>query len=96
MTFARILLLTAVLGGLSACVQSQKYLASDFGVAVRQDVAAQIADPDARYPAATPSDGARAALGYDRYQAGKSIPPSSGAMAVGGGSGGSGGQGAPR
>jgi len=95
MSLAKILLLTAALGGLAGCVQSQRYLAADFGVAVRQDVAAQIADPDARYPADTPSDGARAALAQERYRTGKSIPPTNGAMSVGGG-GGAGASGAPQ
>jgi|GEM_PF-2420725 type IV pilus biogenesis protein CpaD/CtpE len=94
MSLAKILLLTLALAGLSACVQSQKTLAADFGVAVRQDVAAQIADPDARYPADTPTDGARVGLAQERYRAGKSIAPSTGTMTVGGSSGGA--SGAPQ
>lgn len=84
MSLAKILLLTAALGGLASCAESQKTLASDFGVAMRQDLAAQIADPEARYPANTTADGARAALAQERYRTGKSIPTSTGAMSVGG------------
>jgi len=96
MPLAKILLLTVALAGLSACVQSQKTLAGDFGVAVRQDIAAQIADPDARYPADTATDGARVGLAQERYRAGKSIQPNTGSMTVGGASGGAGASGAPQ
>jgi len=96
MTLAKILLLTVALAGLSACAESQRTLGSDFGVAVRQDIAAQIADPDARYPADTPTDGARIGLAQERYRAGKSIQPSTGTMTVGGSSGGAGASGAPQ
>jgi type IV pilus biogenesis protein CpaD/CtpE len=96
MSLAKIMMLTVALGGLAGCVQSQKTLGSDFGVAVRQDVAAQIADPDARYPADTSTDGARVGLAQDRYRTGKSIQPSTGTMTVGGSTGGAGASGAPQ
>lgn len=60
---------------LSGCVQ--EHLSQDFGAAVRQDIAAQISDPDAHY-VGTPapgSGGSRVALAQDRYQKGKVIPP---------------------
>jgi hypothetical protein len=60
----------------SGCV-SREALSPDFGVAVRADAAAQIADPNARYLGDPPpgSDGARAALAEKRYQADKVIKP---------------------
>ena len=71
-------------------------LAPDFGVAVRQDVAAQIADPDAQYAGvpAPASDGTRAGLALTRYKTGKVIQPvstSTSQVSTGGGSGGGGG-----
>jgi hypothetical protein len=72
--FAAALLGAATL--LSAC-ETQLRDAPDFGEAVRQDVAAQIADPDARYAGAPApgSNGARAAAAQDRYAHGKVTPP---------------------
>ena len=59
-------------------------LSPSFGVALRQDLVAQIADPDARYGAAPDADGARTALAQDRYRTGKVIEPSGlGASTVG-------------
>jgi type IV pilus biogenesis protein CpaD/CtpE len=62
---------------LSACthVEQQSW---DFGVAVRQDLGAQIADPDALYIGnPTPgSNGPRNALAQKRYQNDEVIPPS--------------------
>ena len=62
---------------LSACTQSEIRLQPDFGVAVRQDLAAQIADPDAHYSGvpAPGSDGSRVSLAQTRYQTGNVIPP---------------------
>lgn len=62
---------------LSACTQSSLRLQPDFGVAVRQDLAAQIADPDAHYTGvpAPGSDGSRVSLAQTRYQTGNVIPP---------------------
>jgi hypothetical protein len=62
---------------LSACTQSALRLQPDFGVAVSQDLAAQIADPDAHYTGvpAPGSDGSRVSLAQTRYQTGNVIPP---------------------
>ena len=65
--------------GLSACTQSEIRLSPDFGQAVRQDVAAQIADPDAHY-SGTPApgtDGSRVGLAQQRYGKDEVIQPSS-------------------
>jgi hypothetical protein len=64
--------------GLSACSQSSLRISPDFGSALNQDVAAQIADPDAHYEG-TPSpgsNGARVGLAQKRYQTNTVIPPS--------------------
>ena len=62
---------------LSGCVQAPGNMQADFGASVRQNVAAQVADPDAHYkrldqPA---SSGSRTALAQDRYNKGKVIQP---------------------
>lgn len=85
---------------LAACTESRMAIQPDFGQAVRQDVAAQIADPDARY-AGKPAGGAdaeRVALAQGRYAKGRVIKPttiatstvSAGGDDNGGGGGGSG------
>jgi hypothetical protein len=64
---------------LSGCAQSWLRMSPDFGNAVNQDVAAQIADPDAHY-AGTPapgSSGPRVGLAQKRYDTGMVIQPSS-------------------
>ena len=75
----RIGLIASLVAGslLSACTQSRLRLQPDFGVAVRQDLAAQIADPDAHYTGvpAPGSDGSRVSLALTRYQTGKVVPP---------------------
>jgi hypothetical protein len=84
----------ALLGG---CVQSQMHLSSDFGRAVRQDIVAQIADPDAHYTGdpAPGSNGLRVGLAQKRYDTGKVLeakPPTTTTINIGtfgGGSGGS-------
>jgi len=92
-----LLLATMVAGGvlLSACADEKQLTLdrhdSDFGRAVREDLAAQIADPDAAYKGPPPpSSGARAALAQTRYQADKVTPPvsTSTGIALGGGGGG--------
>lgn len=62
---------------LSACAHIVQQ-SPDFGFAVRQDLAAQIADPEARYVGSpTPgSNGSRNALAQTRYQNDEVIPPS--------------------
>ena len=83
---------------LSGCAVSSYHLADDYGRAVRQDLAAQIADPDARYkgdvqPA---SNGARTSGAQARYETGTVKEPvviSASSGASGGSGGGSGGGG---
>jgi len=73
--------------GLAGCVQGNT-VDPDFGVALRQNIAAQIADPAPRYVRAEPpaSDGPRTALAQDRYQKGTTIPPQAeSTSSVGGG-----------
>ena len=62
----------------SACTQSSIRLSPDFGNAVRQDLAAQIADPDAHYEGtpAPGSSGARVGLAQKRYDTNQVIQPS--------------------
>jgi type IV pilus biogenesis protein CpaD/CtpE len=62
--------------GLSGCVQGNT-VDPDFGVALRQNIAAQIADPAPRYVRADPpaSDGARTARAQQRYEKGTVIQP---------------------
>ena len=86
---ARVILVACAGFLLSACAQSKLRMSPDFGNAVNQDLAAQIADPDAHY-AGTPAPGsnsARVGLAQKRYQANQVIPPSSitasGAASVG-------------
>ena len=70
--------------GLGACAQnlnqSELRMSPDFGDALRENLAAQIADPDAHYKgtlAPGASDGARIDLAQTRYQQNQVIPPSS-------------------
>ena len=80
MSFSKILLVAVMAAGLTACVESKPTLGPDFGLAVRQDIVAQIADPDAHY-GKTPSNGDRAALAQDLYRTAKVVSPSAaGAM----------------
>lgn len=62
--------------GLSACVQATT-VDPEFGVALRQNIAAQVADPAPRYERTAPpaSDGPRTALAQQRYEKGQVIPP---------------------
>jgi hypothetical protein len=64
---------------LSACTRSELRLQPDFGVAIKQDLAAQIADPDAHYTGvpAPGSDGSRVSLAQTRYQTDAVLPPAS-------------------
>ncbi len=94
--------LAIVIAGLSlsACSQSTLRLSPDFGQAVRQDIAAQIADPDAHYKGvpAPGSDGMRVDLAQTRYQKNDVIQPStttaSSGASIGNADNGSGGAGA--
>jgi len=65
--------------GLAGCYSSRTPLSADFGDALEQNLAAQVADPDAVYkrteePA---SNGQRAAAAADRYNRGEVTPPQS-------------------
>jgi len=81
----RSFLVIAAMLGLSACaaqspVESEMRMSPDFGDAVRENLAAQIADPDPHYAgtvAPGASDGARIDLAQTRYQKNQVIPPSS-------------------
>jgi type IV pilus biogenesis protein CpaD/CtpE len=78
--------------GLGGCVQGNT-VDPDFGVAVRQNIAAQIADPAPNYVRADPpaSDGSRTALAQQRYEKGAVIAPvtqSTSTVSAGGGGGG--------
>ena len=88
----------------SGCTESQLRINPDFGVAVRQDMEAQIANPHPRYTGFPPagSDGSRAALAQTSYATDRVIRPyvtSTGSVTVsptedtGGGAGGGGGGG---
>ena len=86
---------------LASCEESHLRLSPDFGVAVRQDVAGQIADPDARYAGvpAPASDGSRVGLAQARYKADRVIQPASTStsqVSAGGGGGSGGGGGGPQ
>ena len=63
---------------LSACQESSLRLNPDFGNAVHQDVAAQIADPDAHYEGtpAPGSAGRRVGLAQKRYDTNQVVQPS--------------------
>jgi type IV pilus biogenesis protein CpaD/CtpE len=96
------ILIIALAAGLTACAMNNKPLEPNFGQALRQNLNAQVADPDARYarviqPA---SDGVRTSAAQVRYQTGEVIEParvstssirSSGGGSDGGSGGGSGG-----
>ncbi|QUD88582.1 hypothetical protein [Phenylobacterium montanum] len=74
MTPIRTIVTTSLLAcGIAGWFQSQKTLSPDLGVAVRQDVVAQIADPQATYGPPPPADGMRANLAQTRYKADKPV-----------------------
>jgi hypothetical protein len=63
---------------LSGCTESRLHNSSDFGVAVRQNLALQTTNPDPHYVGTPPPGGAdapRVALAQDRYEKGKVIKP---------------------
>lgn len=104
----RNVIVAAVVGAamaVSGCVQSRMHLSDDYGQSLRQDVAAQVADPDARYGGlpAPGAQGHRVGLALDRYNRNAVTPPAStstsssstGGGSGGGGGGGSGGSGGP-
>jgi hypothetical protein len=91
MMIARLALVAIAGLGLAGCAQSVVRLSPDFGQAVRQDTAAQIADPDAKYDGTTApgSNGARVDLAQKRYEKNQVVQPStataSGTMSTSGG-----------
>src|SRR5690348_15736610 len=63
----------------AGCTVSTTHISRDFGSIVKEDAAAQVADPDAHY-AGLPAPGAngpRAALAVGRYERNAVIKPSS-------------------
>jgi len=86
MTPARTLLIALALSaGLSGCMASRTHLSKDFGAALREDLVAQIADPDARYTGDPDpgSNGGRVAQAQERYRTGKVIAPAAAASDIG-------------
>ncbi len=84
MKIVRPTLVVAALLGLGACAQnplkSEMRMSPDFGDALRENLAAQVADPDAHYAgtiAPGASDGVRIDLAQTRYQQNQVIQPSS-------------------
>jgi len=69
---------------ISGCAQGVDKISPDFGVALKQDLAAQIAYPEGA-PATepVPADGVRSAAAMTRYQEGRVIAPSASASEVG-------------
>ena len=90
----------ALLSGCTADGQLKDDMGSaDFGRSVREDMAAQIADPDAAYKGPPPpSSGERAQIAQQRYATDSVKQPvsvSTGGSGGGGGGGGGGGTGGP-
>ncbi len=86
MTLARTIVIAAALGaGLCGCVESQEHLSPGFGAAVRQDVVAQITDPEAghRRTPPPPSNGERAEIAQERYRFDEPIQPTGSASKIG-------------
>lgn len=76
------------LSGCEAIPNQASHTDPDFGRALRQNVAAQIADPAPNYERDLPpaSGGPRTALAQDRYNKGTVIPPATqGTSAIGSG-----------
>jgi hypothetical protein len=76
--------LALVAAGLGGCTYSQVHLSDNYGAAVRQDVVAQITDPDPHYRGPPPpANGARVVLGQVRYRTGTTIPAAAEASSIG-------------
>lgn len=73
----RALALAGATIALTGCIDARKDLSPDFGNAVRANLAAQIADPEARYEGVLQpgGDGARAALAASRYGKNQVVQP---------------------
>jgi hypothetical protein len=79
----------------AGCAVATTHISQDFGSVVKEDAAAQIADPDAHYVGkpAPGANGARAALAVGRYEHDTVTKPSTAqTSSVGGGAGGGGGE----
>lgn len=82
----KVIFVAAALGaslGLGGC--ATRHLSADYGQAVRQNIAAQVANPDARFVGAIApgSNAARVAAAQDRYVKGRVIQPAGLATAQG-------------
>lgn len=91
--------LTVLLAGVAGCSESRLHISNEFGQSVRQDVAAQVAEPDAAYKG-TPdpgANGARVGLAQERYGRNEVIKPANASTSgkSGGGGGGEGGGSSP-
>jgi type IV pilus biogenesis protein CpaD/CtpE len=77
MSFNRLVLVAAAAAALAGCTDARKDLSPDFGLAVRTNLAAQKADPEANYERVLQpgGDGARAALAATRYGKNQVIQP---------------------
>lgn len=75
--YGKLVALVIGLLAVSGCTESRLRMSPDYGSAFRQDVAAQIADPDAHYAGdpAPGSNGARTELALKRYEQHKVIEP---------------------
>src|SRR5438552_3714187 len=82
---------------LSGCLQTRLRISDDFGRGVRQNVVAQIADPDAQYKGVPgpASSGMRSGLAQEKYNHNAVTRPASTSTSSVGGGGGGGGGGAP-
>lgn len=67
----------AAVAALAGCADARRDLSPDFGAAVRTNLAAQIADPEARYDGVRQpaDDGVRAALAASRYGKNQVVQP---------------------
>jgi hypothetical protein len=79
MSFTRMIPLAALaaVAALAGCADARRDLSPDFGAAVRANLAAQIADPEARYEGVRQpgGDGVRAVLASDRYGKNQVVQP---------------------
>lgn len=75
----------ALLAALPAagCVSPGAQTPANFGLALQQDLAAQIVEPQGPTGPAPPGDGRRSALAMGRYQAAATTPPAAAASDVG-------------
>jgi hypothetical protein len=97
-TARKLAICAAVFGAgaaVSGCVYPDLHLSDDYGRALRQDIVAQVANPEPAYTGvpAPGSAGSRVGSAQDRYHAGKVTQPAStstSTVSAGGGGGGGG------